>query len=306
MRVVRTTCCLLALALTAATAAQATTPIHQSRPLDARGRVEIDNLKGRIEVRAWDRPEVRIEGTLGEGVEKLEIDGDRRRLVIKVRYPNRGTGLGFLVGNDQSEPSDLRLMVPLQADLEIGAVSATIDVVGVAPSVLAIDSVSGDVSVAGAPLQANIDSVSGDLDLTLNRATVRAETVSGDIRLRGRVGEDVEVESVSGRIDLTLRGAPTRALSGSTVSGDMKIDIVPAPSGRLRLESVSGDVDLVLPRAVSADVVAKTFSGDLSAPAAQIERPRHGPGASFKHRYGQGSGDITIETFSGDVHLQLD
>ncbi|MHB8912991.1 MAG: hypothetical protein ACYC42_10185, partial [Lysobacter sp.] len=51
----------------------AATVINQSRPLDPRGRIEIENLKGRIEVRAWDRTEVRITGSLGDGVEKLEI-----------------------------------------------------------------------------------------------------------------------------------------------------------------------------------------------------------------------------------------
>ena len=38
----------------------AATPINQSRPLDPRGRVEIENMKGTIEVRAWDRAEVKI------------------------------------------------------------------------------------------------------------------------------------------------------------------------------------------------------------------------------------------------------
>src|SRR5690606_6082935 len=63
------------------------TPINETRPLDARGRIDIENLKGRIEVRAWDRNEVRITGTLGDGVEKLVIDGDRQDLEVRVEYP---------------------------------------------------------------------------------------------------------------------------------------------------------------------------------------------------------------------------
>src|SRR5690606_14231571 len=62
------------------------TPISEPRPLDARGRIDIENVKGRIEVRAWDRNEVRITGTLGEGVEKLVIDGDRQDLEVRVEY----------------------------------------------------------------------------------------------------------------------------------------------------------------------------------------------------------------------------
>lgn len=284
----------------------AATPINQSRPLDPRGRVEIENLKGRIEVRAWDRPEVKIEGSLGAGVEKLEIEGDRQRLVVRVKYPNRGGGLGFLTGGDKTEPTQLRLMVPLQADLEIDSVAADVDVNGVASNELSIDSVSGDVTVAAAPREANIDSVSGDLHLTLNRANVSAESVSGDVALRGRLGDEIEIETVSGDIDIAVRDTAVRKLSGASVSGDMRIGTALAGSGHISLESVSGDVLLKLPHALSATVRAESFSGDLSAPDANIIRPKHGPGSSFEHRYGSGSGDISIETFSGNAHLQLD
>jgi hypothetical protein len=297
---------LFVLAVLASAPLLAATPINESRPLDPRGRVEIENLKGRIEVRAWDRPEVKIEGSLGQGVEKLEIDGDRRRLVVRVKYPNRGSGLGFLVGGDKTEPTELRLMVPLEADLEIDSVSAAVDVTGVASHELAIDSVSGDVVVAAAPREANIDSVSGDLTLTLNRANVSVESVSGDVHLRGRLGNEIKVETVSGRIDVGVRGTAVRELSGTTVSGDMRIGTALAGNGRINLESVSGDIDLSLPRNVSASVRGESFSGDLRAPDATIVRPRHGPGSNFEHRYGNGSGEVSIETFSGDARLQLE
>ena len=115
---------ILALACVAAFPALAATPIDQTRPLDPRGRVEIDNLKGRVEVRAWDRPEVKITGSLGAGVEKFSVEGDRGALHIEVKYPNRAR---------DTEPTVLIVQVPLQAELEVSTVSATIDVHGVAP-----------------------------------------------------------------------------------------------------------------------------------------------------------------------------
>lgn len=295
----------LGLALAAAPAFAAT-PINQTRPLDPRGRVEIENVKGRIDVRAWDRPEVKIEGSLGNGVEKLEIEGNRERLSIKVKYPNRGSGMGFLVGGDKSEPTDLKVTLPLRADIEIDGVSADIDVTGVASSVLSVDSVSGDVAVAAAPREARIDSVSGDLTLTLNSSKVSAETVSGDLQLRGRLDGDVEVETVSGRVDVTVRESSLHRFSGNSVSGDIRLATALAGNGEIAVETVSGDVQLTLPRNLSATVHGQSFSGDLSAPDAQIVKPKHGPGSSFEHRYGQGSGEVRIETFSGDATLQLD
>lgn len=291
------------LALLMAHGAFAATPINESRPLDPRGRVEIENVKGSVQVRAWDRPEVKVEGSLGQGVERLEIDGDREHLSIRVKYPNRdGTMFG---SGDKSEPTDLRVMVPIRADLEVDVVSADVNVEGVASNELSVESVSGEVTVAAAPREADFDSVSGDLMLTVNSSRVSAETVSGDLTLRGRLDGEVSVETVSGRIDVGTLGTRVQKLSGSTVSGDIRINTALATNGRIMLETVSGDLDLTLPRTLSANVRGESFSGDLNAPGAQINRPKHGPGSSFDHRYGNGDGDVSIESFSGDATLRL-
>ncbi|MBA2239038.1 MAG: DUF4097 family beta strand repeat protein [Lysobacter sp.] len=293
------------LTLLAAGTALAATPINETRALSPDGRLEIDNLKGLIEVRAWDRPEVSIRGSLGEGVEKLEISGDRDNLSIRVKYPRRGSGRGFMSGTDRSEPTELRLMVPLRASLNIDSVSADVDVSGVASGSLSINSVSGDVVVAAAPSRAEIDSVSGDVRLTLNSRKVSVESVSGDVSLKGRLDGEVSAESVSGDVVVGTNGGQLRRFTGSTVSGDMRIETALARGGRISLQTVSGDLDLHMPAALSTNVRGESFSGDLSAPGARINRPRHGPGSSFEHRYGSGDGDIEMETFSGDARLRL-
>lgn len=294
----------LALALSGAAAtAIAATPIDETRPLDARGRLSVENVKGRIEVEAWDRAEVRIEGSLGKGVEKLEIDGDRNRLSVRVVYPKRN-GWGW--GKNQTEPTELKLRVPRLADLDVDGVSADIFVDGMASRELSIDSVSGDVSVAAAPRRASVESVSGDLALTLNSSKVDVESVSGDILLRGRLDGEVHAETVSGDFDLRVLETALRKMSGSSVSGDMRVATALAPQAEVSVETVSGDVTLVLPRNLSAEVRGETFSGDLRAPGAEVQRPKHGPGARFEHRYGNGGADIRIETFSGDGTLELD
>lgn len=294
MRTALSTALLLALAMPAFAA----TPINQTRPLSPTGHVEIENVKGRIQVRAWQRDEVKIEGSLGAGVEKLEIDGDRERLSVKVRYPKGRSG--------KSEPSELLLTVPLKAALEIDSVAANVDVQGVAPSSLSVDSVSGDVFVAAAPGEFSADSVSGNLNVTINSADVNIDSVSGDIVLRGRLDGEISTESVSGRIDIAVNGKHIRKLSATTVSGRADIRTALASNGEIGFESVSGDLHLVLPKDLSARVTAETFSGNLRAPGAEVQRPKYGPGSSLDTRYGNGDGEISIETFSGDAELRLE
>ena len=92
---------------------------------------------------------------------------------------------------------------------------------------------------------------------------------------------------------------PQLGQSGNIVRGDM-LEIPPPP------QSVSGDIDLQLPPDLSAEVRGKSFSGDLEATGAIVERPRHGPGRSFVHRYGEGEGRVSIETFSGDARVRVE
>ncbi|MGY4516417.1 DUF4097 family beta strand repeat-containing protein [Lysobacter sp. HA18] len=285
--------------------AYAGTPINQTRALDARGRVEIENVKGSIDVRAWDRPEVKIEGTLGAGVEKLEIEGDGDSLRISVKYPE-SHGFGRLMGGRSAEPTTLKVTVPVRADLDISAVSANVTAWGVAPSKLSIDNVSGNTTVAAAADRVDVNSVSGDVDLTINRADVDVQSVSGSIKLSGRLGRGVGVESVSGGIDVDVVDTQVERFEGTSVSGDVDIRTALAPHARMKLETVSGDVRLRLPKTVSAEVRGESFSGTLRAPGATIERPEHGPGSNFRQRYGGGDAEVSIETFSGDADLKLD
>jgi hypothetical protein len=69
---------------------------------------------------------------------------------------------------------------------------------------------------------------------------------------------------------------------------------------------VSGDLRLRLPKSLNARVSAESFSGELRAPGAKIQKEEFGPGSSFEQRYGSGSGEIQLESFSGDTTLDLE
>jgi len=280
-------------------ALMAATPINETRPLDARGKIEISNVKGRIQVRTWDKPQVRIGGTLGRGVEKLEIEGDASELEVKVRYPHN-------TNDRNSEPTDLVLDVPTLASLDIDGVSAAIDVTGTAGRTLEINSVSGEVTVAGAPASADIESVSGNLRLTLNSANVDVQTVSGNVTLRGRITGEIESETVSGSVGIDSRNERVKRLSSNSVSGDATLQVGLADGGKITAESVSGSITVIAPKSLSATVSGESFSGHLSAPGATIHKPEFGPGADFEQRYGNGSGEIHMETFSGSAELRLE
>jgi len=294
-----------AIALLASAPAFAATPINETRPLAVDGQVHVENVKGKIVVRTWANPQVRITGMLGKSAEKLEITGDARSLDIKVKYPNSRGGWN-LWGRDDSrdEATDLEVMLPQHASVDIESVSADVDVQQVAGRKLEVSSVSGSVVVtASSPGEASFENVSGDTTLRITTAKVSAQAVSGDIHLQGGLDGDVGMETVSGKIDLSAKAL--NKLDVNTVSGDAILRAALRQGGAIKAETLSGELRLDLPRDTSAKLHVETFSGDINSPVGKVDREEHGPGSTLDANLGNGSGRINLESFSGDVRLNL-
>lgn len=292
------TAVLLALA-TAPLTAVAGSPIDSRRAASATARIEVENVRGRIEVHGWDRNEVAVAGTLGEG-SKLEFTGTDDHLQIRIESPD-AEGWSWWGNSGPKEDTILQVSVPLAAALEVGAVSADVRIDGiVGAKELEAESVSGDVEVHAGAQRVEVGSVSGDVTLRTSGSKVELETVSGDIDAEGPSGV-LRAESVSGRI--TLEAGKLDELEVGTVSGDVTITTSGLGSGRVKIESLSGDVDLEVPADLSARISVESFSGQIRSDFGEVE-DEEGPGSSLRTTAGKGDAQINLESFSGDVQIR--
>jgi hypothetical protein len=281
----------------------ATTPISEVRQLNQEGQVSIDNTRGAVVVRVADQSEVRISGILGEGVERLAIEGDHNHLSIRVINPQSKGWFGNW-GSSKNGDTRLEITVPAHASVSVEGVSAATDIKGVAGRRLSVNTVSGNVQVEASPAEARVESVSGDLHLRLDTTKIHAESVSGDLDLQGRINGEVSVETVSGHI--VLRAEKPSDVDVSAVSGDAELRTGLAPGGQLKAESTSGDLKLMLPSSSSARLDISSFSGTIHSDSGNVETREHGPGSSLKTRIGRGDASVTLQSFSGDVTVKLD
>lgn len=293
----------LAAALLLAAPAYAATPLDEVLPLAADGKLSIQNASGQVTVRTWNRPEVKITGSLGEGSQKRIVKGGPRDLSIEIRGTRPGGWFGWM--GSSSQPTRLEVTIPRQASLEVDTVSAQVDVAGTAGASLTLSSVSGGVRVRQARAgDADLQTVSGDLDAELETNALSADSVSGRVRIGGRVGGRVQLNSVSG--DVSLVADAVERLRMSTVSADGDIRASLAASGRIQADTVSGDLGLWLPAATSARLQVETFSGGIASPVGTVQREDHGPGQRLDTRLGAGSGGIELESFSGNIRIVVD
>ncbi|WP_154582694.1 DUF4097 family beta strand repeat-containing protein [Xanthomonas oryzae] len=204
---------LLVLAASCAVPAAAQTAVKQSHPLARGGRVELENIAGSIRVRGWDRDEVALTGSLGQG-QRLQVDESANRLQLEVIYPRNSRN---------SKGAELELRVPRGAVLQVDAVSAAVDVDQVDLARLQLKSVSGDVIAAGRAKEAQLETVSGALRSTLSSGRTTLGTVSGQLNAPTGASGAVAVESVSG--DIRIAAGQVSRLRAQSVSGTTAVTV---------------------------------------------------------------------------------
>ncbi|MGN6738949.1 DUF4097 family beta strand repeat-containing protein [Dyella sp.] len=278
----------------------ADTPLDLTHPATPKAHVSISNIKGEVTVTAWDRNEVHVGGSLGDGARPLAITGSDGDLEIKVQA--QGKSGVFNWGSDNAMGStNLEVQVPRGASLEVNVVSAPLSVDGTDGGAIEVNSVSGKVRIHARTPSLQVDSVSGGIEQSGKADRAELQTVSGDI-LAPSLGDQAKLETVSGRVQ--VRGGPWQTFTLSTVSGDVDVSGGLAANGRMDIDSMSGDVQLMLPADVAAAIHASSFSGDLRSDFGKAEHNEHGPGSELTVQQGSGSARIGVESFSGDVRIR--
>jgi len=266
------------------------------RSLDAAsdGHVDVSNISGSVTVNGWNRNTVEVTGTLGRNVEELVFERDGDTIMIKVKVP-RSSGRGI--------ESKLRISVPKNSSVDVGTVSADIDVSDVTGE-QGLHSVSGDITTEYTGADMSAESVSGDIEISGNQAAgeVDVSTVSGDVTLF-RVSGKVEAQSVSGSV-VVDEGSFDRA-ELSTVNGEIVFRGELKKSGRLSIDTINGGVDVDFVGDVSAKFEIDTFNGGIRncfGPKAE-RTSKFAPGWELEFTEGGGDGRVEISTMNGGVSL---
>lgn len=260
----------------------------------ADGHVHVSNIAGEVTISGWSRNEVEVTGELGRNVEELIVERDGNRVTVKVKVPRR-SGRGI--------DSDLHIQVPQASSIDVGTVSADIDVTEVRGE-QSLNTVSGDVNTEAFGNDISAESVSGDIEVSGQRkdAETDASTVSGNVTLF-RVAGAVEAGSVSGDV-IVDEGSFDRA-SLETVSGDIVFHGDVRNGGKINAETVNGNIDLEFDRKVGGRYNIDTFNGDIRncyGPKA-VRTSKYTPGWELNFEEGDGNARVNVSTLNGDISI---
>ena len=292
-KVMKNACTMLAILVAVGTVWAAQT-VNESYPIARGGEVSLDVLSGTVTVEAWGGDTVQVTGTLGDGVESLDIDADEDGVSIDVEYDEDYHG-------KQEIDTDLTIRVPPETALSIDTVSASISVTGVAGE-LDLETVSGDIDVASKPAALDVETVSGNIHIEFAPPDSDVSSVSGLIEIRA-AGGSLDIENVSGKT--VVHGGTIDGGDFESVSGDITCHADLAPGSDLDMESMSGTITLLIDANIVASFDLTTFSGSIENQIGPEPRrtSKYTPGKELYFNTGAGGPSVTLESFSGKIKL---
>lgn len=276
-------------------------------------KVYVENMRGEVAIKGWDKNQVTVQGKLDEHAKALVFDKSGSVIDVKVRMRDH-------YKHRNSKGSNLIVMVPNHMRVEFSGVSSDYKLENIAKGIEG-KTVSGDIDIRDIDHQIDIATVSGDILSRNTSGKVTMTTVSGEINDKASSGH-LHLRAVSGEIDtqskatevdlgvvsgdLTFSLATVDELELSAVSGEIEGELALAENGRVKMSSVSGDIALKFTADVNASFRLKTHAGgDLINHITDDKavESKYSPRAKLNFEAGNGSATVKATTVSGTIRL---
>jgi hypothetical protein len=287
---------------------------------------------GRITVHGWDRDVIEAHAISDRGEEVLILaqsgDDGSREVFLKADYvnlenpetptqaldlPPRGSDGPLQIQLEVNVPRyvELELIRVIRSDVEIIGVETPINVIGHSSNVTLKDVGSveahtrtGSILIENARGIADVTSSTGAIRVTDSRGAVRAVSITGAIEVRCVKGR-VDVGNTQAPIELVGIDGDVEAIASSSnvrFTGPLSGD------GRYYLKSMSGRVEMIVPadtRGFNATLTSYrgTVESDFSLPPKPLPQDAENAGHRLSGRFGNGSPQITLDSFDGLVKL---
>jgi DUF4097 and DUF4098 domain-containing protein YvlB len=249
-------------------------------------RLEVNAYGGGISVSAWNRNAVRVEANTS-GRDRVEISSSAA--TVSVRTQGR-----------HGPPSEIELKIsaPPWMALSLAGVHTNVKVQGCQAPV-SVETVEGKVEVKGGNGLVSLRSVQGAVNLQGARGRISVNSVNEDVAVTKSTG-DIMAETVNGEITLDLVDATT--VDANTVNGDISYNGSIRNGGRYSFSTHNGDITLTVAGGTNASVAVSTFNGEFESEfPVPLTSTRKGKGFNFT--LGNGSAQVTLESFQGTIQL---
>lgn len=225
----------------AASAATQTETIDRTFDVKPGSSVQLSNVNGRITIKAWDQPRVKVvavkeieadKDDIQQAMKDLRIEFSQRAggLVIATHYPKEAHGVGslfsWILGDDIEAEVTFDLMVPRTMNVEV-------------------ENTNGSIRMSDVTGIHELDTTNGKIEVVRCAGALAAGTTNGSIHAElasVTAGQPLRFETTNGRIEVELPKTLAVDVDASTVNGSIDTDL-PVAATSLGRNSLRGKIN---------------------------------------------------------------
>ena len=231
--------------------------VERSYPVDAQAVVTLCVASGTLNVRGWEKSEIRVRSLDATQIDFRRIDKIKEKPASRVDVTVLNKSTGANPKFDCQAIADVEMDVPSGATVQVQTRDGDINITGVAGAYAG--SQNGDITIERATKLVEAGSVGGSIMLKDSSGRVNLSSAGGGVEVvnvRATNDEDTfEVGTVSGDIQLDRISNPK--VTAKTVNGTMTMSGPLAKAGSYGFTNVTGDIILEMPRDASFHLNAK-------------------------------------------------
>ncbi len=288
------------------------------------GTLVMDEVRGDVTIRTWDKNEVNIEERKRMDI-FTQAEAEAAMRESEAGYVQQGNTIrvGGPAFDRQWIHSKFEIYVPVEFDCDIETQGGNLSITGVKGSVDASTG-GGDVDLTDIGGTVDAQTGGGDIEITRTTQRVRAQTGGGNVDVinsQGTVyvttgGGDVTVENTKDRVEVQTGGGDVeiKETQGGIIvkTGGGEIQIVDATGdvsvqtggGEIDIRNVSGNFEAttgggsIYSRTIKGTLTVMTGGGDIELEDVQgaIEVATGG---------GDVSAEVTLQDFAVDHHIDI-
>ena len=276
-----------------ATTSWAGEKVEQTLEADKSGSLFIDNIRGSVIIKGWDKPQIQLKGELDDSAKKLVFKRKGHKALIKVMMKGMSHG---------GQGSNLQVFIPRNTHLRFRGVDTSFHISDLT-SMVEGKTINGSLIVSNVHAKMNISSVSGKVKVNQSSGIARIESVSGEVDFAGKF-TDANIRTMSGDISANINGI--NKLRVKNGSGFTSVQGALLDDADVKLVSISGDIMYRSQGKLNAKCeVASRFGGRIENKLTK-DKPRKEKMTQQKLEFtsGDGSGKLVMNTLNGSVTLE--
>lgn len=272
---------------------------HFSYPLQAGGKLTLENFNGGIEITGWDRDTVDISGVKYASTEQM-----RDAIKIDISHADNTISIRTVRPFERHGNMGARYVLKVPRKVELDRITDS-------NGGVRVTDVEGPARLRTSNGTIHVMKLKGNLEARTSNGTIEAENVSGGATLNttnGRVRADAvqgpfEASTSNGGIHVHLASAaPDTSMKLSTSNGPIDLTLDTSTRNDIHASTSNGAITLHLPGITHARVHAVTTNSSISSDFDVLTQ-----GASGKHRLegtiGGGGPLLDLSTSNGAIRL---